>query len=64
MRKYEDDAMELIEMVVENNHHNAAKLFGRGDMPKGQLIDAKSVNTCMILERIDKMAEVHNLLLN
>ena len=45
MRKYEDESMELIEMVVENSHHNAAKLFRRGAMPKGQLIDAKSTET-------------------
>ena len=63
MSKYEDDAMELIEMVAEDSQHNAAKPFGRGAMPKGQMIDAKSVETGMLLERIDKMAEVHNLLL-
>ena len=65
MRKYEDEAMELIETVVENSHHhNAAKPFGRGAMLKGQLIDAKSVETRMLLERINKMAEVQNLLLD
>ena len=58
MSKYEDDAMELIETVEENSHHNAAKPFGRGAMPKGQVIDAKSVETRMLLERIDKMAKV------
>ena len=62
MSKYENDVMELIEMVVENSHHSAAKPFGRGAMPKS--IDAKSVDTGMLLERIDKMAEVQNLLLN
>ena len=62
MSKYEDDAMELIKTVAENSHHNAAKPFGRGAMPKS--IDAKSVETGMLLERIDKMAEVHNLLLD
>ena len=56
MSKYEDDAMELIETVVENSHHNAAKPFGRGAMPK--TIDAKSAETGMLLERIDKMTEV------
>ena len=61
--KYEDEAMELIKTVAENSHHNAAKPFGRGAMPKGQMIDAKSVETGMLLERIDKMAEVQNLLL-
>ena len=62
MSKYEDDAMELIEMVAENSHHNAAKPFGRGAMPKA--IYAKSTETGMLLERIDKMAEVQNLLLD
>ena len=62
MSKYEDNAMELIETVAENSHHNAAKPFGRGAMPK--TIDAKSVETGMFLERIDKMAEVQNLLLD
>ena len=56
MSKFEDDTMELIETVTENSHHNAAKAFGRGAMPKA--IDAKSVETGMLLERIDKMAEV------
>ena len=35
MRKFEDDAMELIETVAENNHHNARKPFKRGAIPKG-----------------------------
>ena len=56
MSKYEDDAMELIETVAENSHHNKAKPFGRGAMPK--TIDAKSAETGMLLEGIDKMAEV------
>ena len=62
MSKYEDDAMDLIETVVENSHHNVAKPFGRGAMPKA--LDAKSAETGMLLERIDKMAEVQNLLLD
>ena len=62
MSKYEDDAMELIEMVAENSHHNAAKPFGRGAMPKA--LDTKSAETGMLLERINKMAEVQNLLLD
>ena len=64
MSKFEDEAMELIETVVENSHHNTAKPFGRGAMPKGGLIDAKSVETGMLLEKIDKMAKVQNLLLD
>ena len=58
MRKYEDEAMELIETVAENSHHYAAKPFKRRAMRKGQLIDTKSVETGMLLERIDKIAEV------
>ena len=60
MSKYEDDAMELIKTVSENSHHNATKLFGRGAMPKGQVINAKSAESGMLLERIDKMVEVQN----
>ena len=58
MSKFEDNAMELIEMMGENSHHNVKKPFKRDVMPKGQLIDAKSVETCMLLERIKKMAKV------
>ena len=60
--KYEDDAMDLIETVAENCNHNAAKPFGRGAMPKA--LDAKSAEKGMLLEKIDKMAEVQNLLLD
>ena len=56
--------MELIENVAENSHHNVEKLFERGATPKGGLIDAKSVETGMLLEKINKMAEVQNLLLD
>ena len=35
MSKYKDDAMELIETVAENSHHNAPKPFRRGAMLKG-----------------------------
>ena len=62
MSKYEDNTMELIETVAENSHHNVAKPFGRGAMPKS--INAKSEETEILLERIDKMTEVQNLLLN
>ena len=62
MTKYQDDAMELIETVARNSHHNVAKPFGRGAMPKS--IDAKSAKMGMLLERINKMAEVKNLLLD
>ena len=56
MSKYEDDAMDLMETVAKNSHHNVAKPFGRGEMPKA--LDAKSAEMGMLLERIDKMAEV------
>ena len=62
MSKFEDDAMELMEKVAENSHHSAAKPFGRGAMPK--MINAKSAETGMLLERLDKMAEVQNLILD
>ena len=58
MSKFEDKVMELIKTVAENSHHNAPKPFGRGATPKGGVIDAKSVATGMLLEKIDKMAEV------
>ena len=64
MSKFEDEAIELIETVTENSHHNAEKPFRRGATRKGGLIDAKSVETGMLLEKIDKMAEVQNLLLD
>ena len=64
MSKYEDDAMELIKTVAENSYHSAAKPFGRGVTPKGQMIDAKSMETGMFLKRIYKMAEVQDLLLD
>ena len=60
MSKFEDEAMELNETVVENSHHNVEKQFGRGAAPKGGLIDAKLLETGMLLEKIDKMAEVQN----
>ena len=55
MSKYEEDAMDPIKTVAENSHHNG-KPFGRGAMSKA--LDAKSAETGMLLERIDKMAEV------
>ena len=40
------------------------KPFRRGAMPKGKLNNAKSVETGMLLERIEKVKEVQNLLLD
>ena len=61
MSKFEDEAMELIKTVAENSHHNVKKLFERGATLKGGLTDAKSIETGMLLEKIEKMAEVQNL---
>ena len=33
MSKYEDEALELIELVVENSHHHEAKSFGGWSAP-------------------------------
>ena len=57
MSKYKDEAMELIETVAENSHHNATKPFG-------QWIDAKSEETRILLKKVNKMVEVENLLLD
>ena len=64
MSKFEDEAIELIKTVAENSPHNAEKQFRRGATPKGGLIDAKLVEMSMLLEKIDRMAEVQNLLLD
>ena len=64
MSTFEDDRMELIKMVMKNSHHNVEKTFGRGAMPKRQLIDAKLVKMGMLLDRIKNMAEARNLLLD
>ena len=58
MSKFKDDVMELIETMALNRHQNSGKLFERGVMPIGQLINAKSAKMGMLLERIEKMAEV------
>ena len=41
MSKFKDGAIELIEIVAENSHHNVTQPLGRGGTPKGLLIDAK-----------------------
>ena len=44
MRKYEDEALKLIELVAENGHHHAAKSFrGQSAPSKGEMLDAKAV---------------------
>ena len=55
MSKYEDEALELIELVAENSHHHAAKSFGGQSTPaKGGMLDAKAVETGMLLDKIEK----------
>ena len=40
MSNYEDEALELIELVAENIHHHAAKSFGgRSTLAKGEMLD-------------------------
>ena len=64
MSKFEDGAMKFIETVVENRHHNTKKPFWKRCNAEGRIIDAILVETSMLLERIDKMAEVQNILLD
>ena len=65
MSKYEDEALELIELVVENSHHHAAKSFGGRSAPaKGGMLDAKAAETCMLLDKIEKLTEAQNLIID
>ena len=58
MSKYEDEALELIELVAENSQHHAAKSFGGRSAPaKGGMLDAKVAETCMLLDKIEKLTE-------
>ena len=65
MSKYEDEALELIELVVENSHHHAAKSFGGRSAPaKGAMFDAKAADTGMLLDKIEKLTEAQNLIMD
>ena len=65
MSKYEDEALELIELVAENSHHHAAKSFsGRSTPTKGGMLDAKAVETGMLLDKIEKLTEAQNLIMD
>ena len=65
MSKYEDEALELIELVAENSHHHAAKSFGgQRALAKGGMLDAKAVETCMLLDKIEKLTKAHNLMMD
>ena len=62
--KYEDEALELIELVAENSHHHAAKSFGGQSTPaKGGMLDAKAVETSMLLDKIEKLTKGQNLIM-
>ena len=65
MSKYEDEAVELIELVAENTHHHVAKSFnGRSTPAKGGMLDAKAVETGMLLDKIEKLTEAQNLIMD
>ena len=64
-RKYEDEALKLIELVAENSHHHAAKSFGGLSAPaKGGMFDTKAVETSMLLDKIEKLIEARNLIMD
>ena len=65
MSKYEDEALELIELVAENSHHHAAKSFGGWSVPaKGGMLDGKAAETCILLDKIEKLKEAQNLIMD
>ena len=58
MSKYEDEALELIELVAENSTHHVAKSFiGRSTPAMGGMFDAKVAETSMLLDKIEKLTE-------
>ena len=65
MSKYEDESLELIELVVENRNHHAAKSFGGWSVPsKEGMLDVKAVETGMFLDKIEKLTEAQNLIMD
>ena len=65
MSKYEDEALELIELVAENSHHHAAKSFGGRSAPaKGGMLDARAAETGMLLDKIKKLTKAQNLIMD
>ena len=65
MSKYEDEALKLIELVGENSHHHTDKSFeGRSAPTKGGMLDAKAVETDMLLDKIEKLAAAHNFIMD
>ena len=65
MSKYEDEALELIELVEENVYHHAAKsLRGRSAPAKGGMLDAQAAETGMLLDKSEKLTKAHNLIMD
>ena len=65
MSKYEDEALKLIELVAENSHHHAAKSFGGRSAPaKEGMLDVKAAETGMLLDKIEKLTEAENLIMD
>ena len=65
MSKFEDEALQLIELVAENRHHHAAKSFGGRSAPaKGRMLDAKKVATGMLLDKIENQTEAKTLIID
>ena len=65
MSKYEDEALELIDLVAENSHHHVAKSFGGRSAPvKGGMLDAKAAETSMLLDKIEKLTKAQNLIMD
>ena len=63
--KYEDEALKLVELVTENSHHHAAKSFGGHNAPsRGGMLDVKGVEKGMILDKIEKLTEAQNLIMD
>ena len=50
---------------MENSHHHVAKSFGgRSALAKGGMLDAKAAETCMLLDKIEKLTEAQNLIMD
>ena len=65
MSKYEDEALELIKLVAENSHNHMAKSFTERSAPvKGGMLDVKAVETSMLLDKIEKLTEAQNLIMD
>ena len=65
MSKYENEALELIDLVAENSHHHAAKSFeGQSTPAKGGMLDVKAAETGMLLDKIEKLTKAQNLIMD